>query len=49
VTLYWSITHVDLEKTLEAIPTTHTIEEIEPIVRNLKGKHDDIIMHPLTN
>jgi hypothetical protein len=38
VTLYRYITHDDLEKTLEAIPTTYTIEEIELIYRSLKGK-----------
>jgi hypothetical protein len=31
VTLYRYITHDDLEKTLEAIPGTHTTDEIEPI------------------
>jgi hypothetical protein len=31
VTLYRYITHDDLEKTLEAMPTTHTIDEIERI------------------
>jgi hypothetical protein len=30
VMLYRYITHDDLEKTLEAIPPTHTIDEIEP-------------------
>jgi hypothetical protein len=45
VTLYRYITHDDLEKTLEAIPITHTIEEIEPIYRNLKGKHGKIMLH----
>jgi hypothetical protein len=43
VTLYRYITHDDLEKTVEAIPTIHTIEEIEPIYRNLKGKYGKII------
>jgi hypothetical protein len=47
VTLYRYITHDDLEKTLEAIPTTHTIEEIEPIYRSLKEKHGKIILHSL--
>jgi hypothetical protein len=47
VTLYRYITHDDLEKTLEAIPTTHTIEEIEPIYRSLKGKHGKIIIYSL--
>jgi hypothetical protein len=47
ITLYRYITHDDLEKTLEAIPTTHTIYEIEPIYRNLKGKHGKIILHLL--
>jgi hypothetical protein len=47
VTLYRYITHDDLEKTLEAIPTTHTIDEIEPIYRSLKGKHGKIILHSL--
>jgi Ca2+-binding EF-hand superfamily protein len=42
VTLYRYITHDDLEKTLEAIPTTHTIEEIERIYRSLKGKQGKI-------
>jgi hypothetical protein len=41
------ITHDDLEKTLEAIPTTHTIEEIEPVYRSLKGKYEKIILHSL--
>jgi hypothetical protein len=40
VTLYKYITHDDLEKTLEAISITHTIEEIEPIYRSLKRKHE---------
>jgi hypothetical protein len=43
VTLYRYITHDDLEKTLEAISTTHTIDEIEPVYRSLKGKHGKII------
>jgi hypothetical protein len=47
VTLYWYITHDDLEKTLEAIPTTYTIEEINPIYRSLKGKHGKIILQAL--
>jgi hypothetical protein len=47
VTLYRYITHNDLEKTLEAIPTTHTIEEIEPVYRRLQGKHGKIILHSL--
>jgi hypothetical protein len=42
VTLYRYVTHGDLEKTLEAIPTTHTIDEIEPIYRSLIGKHGKI-------
>jgi hypothetical protein len=45
VTLYRYITHDDLEKTLEAIPATHTIDEIEPIYRSLKGKHGKIVLH----
>jgi hypothetical protein len=45
----WSITHYDLEKILEAIPTTHTIDEIEPIYRSLKGKHGKIIVQSLDN
>jgi hypothetical protein len=49
VKLYRHITHDDLEKTLEAIPTTHTIEEIEPIYRSLKGKHGTIVLHILDN
>jgi hypothetical protein len=49
VTLYRYITHDDLEKTLEAIPTTHTIDEIEPIYRSLKGKRGKIIIHALTD
>jgi hypothetical protein len=47
VTLYRYITHDDLEKTLEAIPTTHGIDEIEPMYRSLKGKHGKIILHSL--
>jgi hypothetical protein len=47
--LYRYIIHHDLEKTLEAIPTTHTIDEIESIYRNLKGKHGKIIFHALTD
>jgi hypothetical protein len=47
VTLYRYITHDDLEKTLEAIPTAHTIEEIEPVYRSLKGKHGKIVIHSL--
>jgi hypothetical protein len=47
VKLYRYITHIDLEKTLEAIPTTHTIDEIEPVYRSLKGKHGKIILHSL--
>jgi hypothetical protein len=43
VTLYRYITHYDLEKTLEAIPITHTIDEIEPVYRSFKGKHGKII------
>jgi hypothetical protein len=49
ITLYRYITHNDLEKTLEAIPTTHTIDEIEPIYRSLKGKQGKIILHSLDN
>jgi hypothetical protein len=30
---------------LEAIPTTHTKDEIEPIYRSLKGKYGKIILH----
>jgi hypothetical protein len=30
-----------------AILTTHTIEEIEPVYRSLKGKHGKIILHSL--
>jgi hypothetical protein len=47
VAVYRYITHDDLEKTLEAIPITHTIDEIEPIYRNLKGKNGKIILHAL--
>jgi hypothetical protein len=47
VTLYRYITHDDLEKTLDAIPTTHSIVEIETIYRRLKGKHVKIILHSL--
>jgi hypothetical protein len=47
VTLYRYITHDDLEKSLEAISTTHTIDEIEPIYRSFKGKHGEIILHAL--
>jgi hypothetical protein len=47
VTLYRYKTHDDLEKTLEAIPTTDTIEEIEPIYRSLKRKNGEIILHSL--
>jgi hypothetical protein len=32
---------------LEAIPTTHTIDEIKPIYRNLKRKHGKIALHVL--
>jgi hypothetical protein len=49
VTLYRYITHDDLEKTLEVIPTTHTIDEIEPVNRSLKGKHGKIILHVLSD
>jgi predicted house-cleaning noncanonical NTP pyrophosphatase (MazG superfamily) len=44
VTLYRYITHYDLEKTLEAILTTHTIEEIESIYRSLKVKQRKIVL-----
>jgi hypothetical protein len=47
VTLYRYISHNDLEKTLEAIPKTHTIDEIEPIYGSLKGKHGKIIFYSL--
>jgi hypothetical protein len=47
VALYRYITHDHLEKTLEAIPTTHTIDEIKPVYRSLKGKHRTIILHSL--
>jgi tRNA U54 and U55 pseudouridine synthase Pus10 len=47
VRLYRYITHGDLEKTLEAIPTTHTIDEIEPIYRSLKRKLGKIVLHSL--
>jgi hypothetical protein len=47
VTLYKSITHDDLEKALEAIPITHTIDEIESVYRKLNGKHEKIIIFPL--
>jgi hypothetical protein len=47
VTLYKYITHDDLEKTLEDIPITHTIEEVESIYRSLKGKHGKILSHAL--
>jgi hypothetical protein len=49
VTLYLYNTHDYLEKTLEAISTTHTIEEIESVYRNLNGKHGKIIFHSLDN
>jgi hypothetical protein len=49
VTLYRYITHDDLEKILEAIPTIHTIEEIEPINRSLQGRHGKIILPSLDN
>jgi hypothetical protein len=49
VTLYRYITNDDLEKTLEALLTTHIIDEIEPIYRNLKGKHRNIVIHILTD
>jgi hypothetical protein len=45
VTLYRYITHEYLEKTLETIPTTHIINEIEPIYKSLKRKHGKIILH----
>jgi hypothetical protein len=45
VTVYRYITHHDLEKTLDAIPGTHTIDEIEPVYRSLKGKQEKIIIH----
>jgi hypothetical protein len=32
-----------------AIPITHTIDEIEPIYRSLKGKQGKIILHSLDN
>jgi hypothetical protein len=44
LTLYQYITHDVLKKTLVAIPITHTIEEIEPVYRSLKGKHGKIIL-----
>jgi hypothetical protein len=47
VTLYRYITHDDLEKTLGSIPTTHTIDEIKPIYRSLKGKYGKIVIHSL--
>jgi hypothetical protein len=47
VTLYRYITHDNLKKPLEAISTTHTLDEIEPIYRSLKGKHGKIIRHSL--
>jgi hypothetical protein len=49
VTLYRYITPDDLEKTLEAIPTTNIIDEIEPIYKSLKGKDGKIILHALTD
>jgi hypothetical protein len=48
VTLYRYIIHDELEKTLEAILITHTIEEIEPIYRSLKGKHGMIVIYSFT-
>jgi hypothetical protein len=47
MTLYRYITPDDLEKTLDAIHTTHTIYVIESIYRNLKGKHGKIMVHSL--
>jgi hypothetical protein len=49
VMLYQYITHDNLEKTVEALPTTHTIEKIEPVFRSLKSKHGKKILHALTD
>jgi hypothetical protein len=45
LTLYRYITHDDLEKIFEAIPTSHTIEEIDLVYRSLQRKHGKIILH----
>jgi hypothetical protein len=47
VVLYRYLTYNDLEQTIEAIPTSHDINEILPIYKNLKEKHSKIILHSL--
>jgi hypothetical protein len=47
VVLYRYLTYNDLEQTIEVIPTSHNIDEIIPIYKNLKGKHSKIILHSL--
>jgi hypothetical protein len=45
--LYRYLTYNDLEQTIEGIPTSHDIDKILPIYKNLKGKHRKIILHSL--
>jgi hypothetical protein len=47
VVLYRYLTYNDLEQTIEAIPTSHDIDEIFPIDKSLIGKHGKIILHAL--
>jgi hypothetical protein len=39
IVLYPYVTYNDLEQTIEAIPTSHDIDEILPIYKNLKEKN----------
>jgi hypothetical protein len=45
--LYRYLTYNNLEQTIEAIPTSHDIDEILTIYKSLTGKHGKIILHSL--
>jgi hypothetical protein len=45
--LYRYLTYNVLKQTIEAIPTSHDIDEILPIYKNLTGKPSKIILYSL--
>jgi hypothetical protein len=45
--LYQYLTYNDLEQTVNAVPTSHDIDEILPLYKSLKGKHEKLILYGL--
>jgi hypothetical protein len=49
VFLYQYLTYNDLEQTVNAVPTSHDFDEILPLYKSLKGKHEKLIIHSLND